>query len=59
MKSKKQTTAWLIGVIGVLFFLAGIFLPEIGLMTGVIIAIILWVIAGFFSGFSRGAKKEK
>jgi len=55
---KKETTTWVIGVIGVLFFLAGIFVPEIGFTTGLIIAIILWIIAGFFSGCCKRGKKE-
>jgi hypothetical protein len=55
---KKNTKAWIIGVIGVLVFLAGVFLPEIGLVTGIIVAIILWVIAGFLSGCCRKGTKE-
>ena len=55
---KKETKAWFIGVIGVLFFLVGIFVPEVGFTTGLIIAIILWIIAGFFSGCCKRVKKE-
>jgi len=46
-KSEKEAVVWLIGVIGVLFVLAGIFLSEISFTTGLIIAVIFWIIAGF------------
>ena len=49
-KNEKEAIVWLIGVIGVLFLLVGIFLKEetgIDFTTGLIIAIICWIIAGF------------
>lgn len=46
-KSEKEAVVWLLGVIGVLFILAGIFLSEISFTDGLIIAIIFWIIAGF------------
>ena len=42
----KETQVWLLGVIGVIIFLAGIFL-VIDLITGIVLAIICWLIAGF------------
>jgi len=55
-KNEKEATAWLIGVIGVLFLLAGIFLAEISFTDGLIIAIVFWIIAGFMK---RVWKTEK
>ena len=49
-KSEKEAIAWLFGVIGVLFILVGIFLKDltgINFTTGLIIAVICWIIAGF------------
>ena len=48
-KSEKEAIAWLFGVIGVLFILVGIFLKDltgINFTTGLIIAVICWIIAG-------------
>ncbi len=55
-KSEKEAIVWLIGVIGVLFLLAGIFLSEISFTDGLIIAIVFWIIAGFMK---RVWKTEK
>jgi uncharacterized membrane protein len=57
MSKDKKTMALLIGIIGVLFFLAGIF-GVIDFITGIILAIILWIIAGFLSGCCKMGKKE-
>jgi len=46
-KNEKEAMVWLLGVIGVLFLLAGIFLSEISFTEGLIIAVIFWIIAGF------------
>jgi len=55
MGCKKETKVWIFGIIGVLFFLAGI-ANVIGFGTGVLLAIIFWIVAGFFSKCKKTVK---
>jgi ABC-type bacteriocin/lantibiotic exporter with double-glycine peptidase domain len=57
MSKDNKTIALAIGIIGVLFFLAGI-LAVITLVTGILLAVICWIIAGFLSGCCKKEKKE-
>ena len=57
-KNEKEAMVWLLGVIGVLFILVGIFSPELEFLTGVLIAIILWIIAGFLRRVWKVEKKK-
>jgi len=57
MGKDKKTKVFLIGILGVLFFLAAI-LGVIDFSTGILLAIICWIVAGFLSGCCRKGKKE-
>ena len=57
-KSEQEAVAWLFGVIGVLFILAGIFLAEIDFTTGLILAVVFWIIAGFLKRVWKVEKKK-
>ena len=52
-----EAKVWVFGVIGVLFFLAGI-ANAIDFTTGIVLAIIFWIIAGFFSKCKKPTRKE-
>jgi len=54
---RKETKVWLFGIIGVLFFLAGI-TNIIDFSTGVLLAIIFFIVAGFFSCCHKKMEKK-
>jgi len=56
-KNEKEAMVWLIGVIGVLFLLVGIFSSEFSFTDGLLIAIVLWIIAGFMRRVWKVEKK--
>ncbi len=56
-KNEKEAAIWIMGIIGVLFFLAGIS-GIIDFNAGIVLAIIFWIIAGVFSRCKRTVKKK-
>ena len=57
-KNEKEAMIWLIGVVGVLFLLVGIFSSEFSFTDGLLIAIVLWIIAGFMRRVWKVEKKR-
>jgi nicotinamide riboside transporter PnuC len=57
MACKKETKVWIFGIIGVLFFLAGI-ANVIDFSTGVLLAVIFFIVAGFFSCCRKKMEKK-
>jgi len=46
-KNEREAIVWLFGIVGVLFILVGIFSTALDFTTGLLIAIVCWIIAGF------------